>query len=400
MDLDFTLRPGAGLPVSAHRRLREAGPVVWSDSLGGWLVSSYDGVREVLSDVARFTSAGTPVAEVFGNQGMLVNDTPLHHTIRAVWARQVSAAAMAARAAELEGYAAQVLEAVRPRLEAGERVDFIAVFRAFVMAFVAGSFAVPPERVGVFERWSRLSADTPAIEMAEGSEARQRHFAARQDVFDLVHEQMAERRARFDRGEDPQDFIALMVAATGPTGTSGGAITESIAADNLFNFILGAFDTTEKWLGNITAKLYADRGLLADVSADRSLIAPFNEEVMRCECVVQTIQRRVKCDGVMLAGQAMKQGDPVFVLIGAANRDPARFADADRFDPHRPALPHFGFGAGFHHCLGLHIVRLEARIFVNALLDTFPDLRIADMDYGDSWALWGPRTLEMELNAL
>lgn len=395
MELDFVLRPDEGLPFSAHRRLREAGPVAWSENLGGWLVSSYEGVREALSDVARFTSAGTPVAEVFGNQGMLVNDTPLHHTIRAVWAKHVSAAAMAGRAPELEGFAAQVLEDARPRLEAGERVDFIPLFRAFVMLFVAGSFAVPHDRVGVFERWSQLSADTPVIEMTGGSEAQRRHFAARQDVFDLVDEQMADRKARFDRGENPQDFIALMVAAIGQ-----GGITADIAADNLFNFILGAFDTTEKWLGNIAAKLYANPDLLRQVVADRSLIGPFNEEVMRCECVVQTIQRRVKHDGVTLAGQAMKAGDAVFILIGAANRDPAKFADADRFDLHRAALPHFGFGAGFHHCLGLHIVRLEARIFVGVLLDTFPNLRVVDMDYGDSWALWGPRALEMELNAV
>ena len=123
--------------------------MVWSETLGGWLVSSYEEVREALSDVARFTSAGTPVAEVFGSEGMLVNDTPLHHTIRAVWAKQVSAAAMALRADEIAGYARQVLEAARPKLEAGQRVDFIAVFREFVMEFVAGSFAVlktaPPE---------------------------------------------------------------------------------------------------------------------------------------------------------------------------------------------------------------------------------------------------------------
>jgi cytochrome P450 len=394
MDLDFTLRPDEGLPFSAHRRLREAGPVVWGETLGGWLVSSYDGVRTVLSDVAQFTSAGTPVAETLGAEGMLVNDTPFHHSIRAVWAKQVSVAAMTARMHELEAYADEVLEAARPRLEAGESVDFIPLFRDFVMHFIAGSFAVPRDRMGAFVRWTELSADTPAVAMEEGSEAQQRHFTAKRDVFDLVYEQMDDRAAGFARGEEPQDFIALMVAAM-----EGNGITRSVAADNLFNFILGAFDTTEKWLANIMVTLYSSPELLAELHADRRLIVPFNEEVMRFDCVAQTIQRRVRQDGVTLEGQRMKAGDPVFVLLGAANRDPAKFTDADRFDMHRPPLPHLGFGVGFHHCLGLHIVRLEAQVFISVLIDTFPKLRVAAADYGDSWALWGPRALYMERDA-
>jgi cytochrome P450 len=395
VDLDFALRPDEGLPLSAHRRLREAGPVVWGETLGGWLVSSYEGVHTVLSDVARFTSAGTPVAEALGAEGMLVNDTPFHHTIRAVWAKHVTAAAMAARARHMEAFAGEVLDRARARLEAGERVDFIPLFRDFVMHFIAASFAVPRERMGAFVRWTELSADTPAVAMEEGSEAQERQFTAKRDVYDLVYEQMDDRAARLARGEAPEDFIALMVAAMDRAG-----ITRSVAADNLFNFILGAFDTTEKWLGNIMVRLYASPELLAEIAADRSLIAAFNEEVMRCDCVAQTIQRRVREDGVTLAGQPMKAGDPVFVLLGAANRDPAKFADADRFDLHRPAIAHMGFGVGFHHCLGLHIVRLEARIFVEVLLDRFRDLRVAGIDYGDSWALWGPRALLMERDAV
>jgi cytochrome P450 len=394
LDLDFALRPDEGLPVSAHHRLHAAGPVVWGEALGGWLVSSYDGVRSVLSDVARFTSAGTPVAEALGAEGMLVNDTPFHHTIRAVWAKQVSAAAMAARARAIAGYAGEVLETARPRLEAGERVDFIPLFRDFVMRFIADAFAVPRGRMGAFVRWTELSADTPAVAMAEGSEAQQRHFTAKQDVSGLVYEQMDDRAARFARGEDPQDFIALMVAAMDASG-----ISRSVAADNLFNFILGAFDTTEKWLANIMVTLYSRAELFAELQADRNLIAPFNEEVMRFDCVAQTIQRRVREGGAELCGQRMAAGDTVFVLLGAANRDPAKFADPDRFDMRRPPLPHMGFGVGFHHCLGLHIVRLEAQVFIDTLLDTFPRLRVAAADYGESWALWGPRALHMERDA-
>ena len=101
--------------------------------------------------------------------------------------------------------------------------------------------------------------------------------------------------------------------------------------------------------------------------------------------------------GAELAGQNMAGGDPVFLLLGAANRDAAEFEDPDSFDMHRTNKAHLGFGFGFHHCLGVNIARQEARAFVSVLLDTFPQLRVAEIDYGQSWALWGPRALHVAL---
>jgi cytochrome P450 len=118
---------------------------------------------------------------------------------------------------------------------------------------------------------------------------------------------------------------------------------------------------------------------------------------MRCDTVAQTIQRRVRVDGAELGGPRLAAGDALFLLLGAANRDPAEFADPDRFDLHRRAGPHLGFGFGFHHCLGLNIARQEARAFVRVLLDALPELRVAEADFGDSWALWGPRRLELAI---
>ena len=63
---------------------REAGPVLWSGGLDGWVVSSYEAVKTVLSDLSRFTSEGTPVAETLVPDAMLLNDTTQHHAIRAV----------------------------------------------------------------------------------------------------------------------------------------------------------------------------------------------------------------------------------------------------------------------------------------------------------------------------
>jgi cytochrome P450 len=394
VDFDFALRPGEDLPASVLREIHHAGPVVWSEAMQGWLVSSYEAVRTVLSDVSRFTSAGTPVAEILGTEGMLVNDTDMHHRIRAVWVKRVGVAAMAERHGEFLSYARETLAPAKQRLEAGETIDLVPVFRDFVLKVIASSFAVPQERTGVFIRWSENSADTPAVGIEQGSEAEQRHFAARQDVYDLIAEQVADRKARFARGEEPSDLIALMVAAEGREGFS-----PSIVADNIFNFMLGALDTSEKWFGNIACRLYRTPALLAEIAAEPGLIGRLIDEVMRFDTVAQTIQRRVKGDDVELCGQRMKQGDSVLVMLGAANRDPAAFADPERFDIHRMVQSNLGFGFGFHHCLGLNIARQEAMALVEAMIETFPALTIENADYGDNWALWGPRALLVSLPA-
>jgi cytochrome P450 len=93
----------------------------------------------------------------------------------------------------------------------------------------------------------------------------------------------------------------------------------------------------------------------------------------------------------------MEAADTVLVMLGAANRDPAAFADPDRFDIHRTVQSNLGFGFGFHHCLGLNIARAEAIALVEAMIETFPSLAIDDADYGESWALLGPRALLVAL---
>jgi cytochrome P450 len=394
MELDFAFRPDEGLPASAYPRLRAAGSVVWSEALGGWLVSSYETARTVLSDVRRFTMEGTPVAAQLGAEAMLINDTPMHHAMRGVWAKQVSRAALEMRAAELEANAAGVLEPLRSRLDAGETVDLIPVIRQFVMEFIASSFAVAHDRLGVFQRWAQLSADTPALGLAPGSEAEKHHLAVKAEVIDLVRDEIAARHARFARGEQPDDLISLMAAAEGMSG-----ITRPMVEDNVFNFILGAMDTTEKWLGNIIVRLCEDGDLRARIQADRSLIEPLIDEVMRFDTVAQVVMRRVKPGGAELDGQELGEGDQLFVMLGAANRDPAEFEDPDHFDIRRAAKPNLGFGFGFHHCLGINIARQEALAFITTILDLLPDLRVAACDYGQSWALWGPRRLELSLTA-
>lgn len=392
MDIDLSVTPGEGLPFAEHQRIRAHGPIFWSASLAGWVVSSYDDVRRVLSDRNHFTSEGTPIGDAFGAEAMLVNDTPLHNKMRAVWAEPVSMSAMMARSDNLRQIAIRLLEAMGTRLKSGETVNIVEVFQDFASEVITGLMDIPRHRIGDLQRWNRMLSDTPALEQAKDSPEYARHLEAKAEVYAFLHEEMRKRRERLLSGEQPEDLVSLMVAAEGRDG-----ITHSIAVDNLINLFLGALDTTAKWLGNIVVVLQRHPHALEEVRADRSLLPQAIEEVMRLETVAQVLLRLVKNDGTELASRTLKAKDRVYVLPGVANHDPTIFEDAGMFDIHRKPKPHLEFGFGMHQCLGVNIARMEALTFIGALLDMFPNLEVAGCDYGSSWALWGPLSFRVRL---
>ena len=83
--------------------------------------------------------------------------------------------------------------------------------------------------------------------------------------------------------------------------------------------------------------------------------------------------------------------------VASVRRDPEAFPAADRFDIERAQKPLHGFGYGFHHCLGINTARQEAMSFVNAVLDALPPLTVVESDFGNNWAMWGPRSLMVKL---
>nr|WP_238159015.1 cytochrome P450 [Mycobacterium sp. MFM001] len=111
------------------------------------------------------------------------------------------------------------------------------------------------------------------------------------------------------------------------------------------------------------------------VRADRGLVHGAIEEALRWEPPITTVMRRAAHD-CELSGVAIPAGTNVSVSVAAANRDPARYPDPDRFDPARTNITHLTFGGGPHLCLGMHLARMESTVAINALLDRLPDLRL------------------------
>ncbi len=119
------------------------------------------------------------------------------------------------------------------------------------------------------------------------------------------------------------------------------------------------------------------------------------EECLRFDPPLHFFSRYVLED-LDYAGLALKKGDRVGLLLGAANRDPARFADPARFDPFRPPATHFAFGGGIHFCVGAPLARLELEVALPILFERLPGLRIASPPlYRDSYHFHGLAALNV-----
>jgi len=155
-------------------------------------------------------------------------------------------------------------------------------------------------------------------------------------------------------------------------------------------------ETTTNLIGNAAAALLDHPQELARVARDPALVAGLVEETLRFDAPIQLLFRTTRSE-IRLHGARIPAGATVALLLGSANRDERRFADADRFDPGRDTRGHLGFGFGQHFCLGASLARLEARVALEALLPHLSRARRASPERAllDSFLVRGPSRLEL-----
>jgi cytochrome P450 len=132
--------------------------------------------------------------------------------------------------------------------------------------------------------------------------------------------------------------------------------------------------TTYRGLGSLLVALLSDPEQLDRVRDDRALVEPAIEEGLRFEQPLSAVTRLAMRD-CELGDVAIPAGSFVHAGIGAANHDPARWEDPDRFDVGRRPLPHATFGGGAHFCIGVHLARMEIRAALETVLDRLPGVR-------------------------
>jgi cytochrome P450 len=207
-----------------------------------------------------------------------------------------------------------------------------------------------------------VRASTASLDLRAPLDQIEVGFAARAAVIERMAGLIAERRAR------PGDDLLSQLIHVEEAGDqlSYDELTTTIA------LLFGAgFETTTNLLGNGLLALLDHPDQLARLRADRSLVRPAVEEMLRWDSPVQADSREALVD-VDLHGVALGAGEQVVTLLGSGNRDPRAFPDPDRFDVGRDGLNPLSFGAGIHHCLGAALARAEGQVVFERLLDRFP----------------------------
>ncbi len=218
-----------------------------------------------------------------------------------------------------------------------------------------------------------------ALDFREGTEG---GGMTRQDVDENVLTQRKERATTMlkevieARRREPQDDLITTLVQTEieEDGKRHLLTDEEIYGFSMLVLTAGS-GTTWRQLGILLLALLKDPDLLDEVREDRELLRRAIDEAVRWE-PTDPIFRRLVTKDVSLFGVDIPAGAIVEMNLGAANRDPARWEDPDRFDPHRSPKPNVGFAGGPHICLGMHVARAEMWVAMNAVLDRLSNLRL------------------------
>ena len=356
-------------PYPMFKRLRDGAPLYYNAEHDFYALSRFDDVNRALVDHQTFSSAKGVVIEILKADieippGTLIfEDPPIHDIRRNLLSRAFTPRKMNAIEPLIREYTARCLDP----LVGGEQIDFVKHLGSVMPLRVVGMLFGIPEH---FQKLVIDEADNIRTERGEKLD----HSEGMTDgqVFaEFIDWRVA----------NPSDDLTselLEVEFEDETGT-----TRRLHRDELLMLmnvvsVAGAETTTRLigWSGKLLSDHPEQRRLLA---ADRSLIPGAIEEILRFEPPALQAARYVTRD-VDYYGQTVPAGSAMLTLIGAANRDDARFGpDAENFDITRPPRQHVTFGVGAHYCLGNALARLEGRIALDEILNRFPDWEV-DLD--------------------
>jgi cytochrome P450 len=351
--MDQTFAQGAAVTLAAldadpHpvlARLRSAEPVSWLPSLDGWLVTRHDLVTSAMRDAATFTvdDPRFSTAQVIG-PSMLSLDGAAHARHRAPFVGPFRAAEVGRRFTTACADEADRLVARLALAGGGE---------------LRRTFAGPMAAAIVTRALGLDAGEVDAV------------LAAGEGATGAGGEAFAGLESRLRTVMNGADGSSLLAAAAAEGSLSTGQIVSNAAV-----LLFGGIETTDGMIANAVRHLLPAPEWREWLDEAPQRLDAVIDESLRLEPAAAVVDRYATADTV-LAGAPIARGDLVRLSIAGANRDPAVFADPDRFDPARPNLRrHLAFAQGPHVCVGVHLARLEARTAVSALLRQFPRLRL------------------------
>jgi pimeloyl-[acyl-carrier protein] synthase len=361
-------------PYPLYHRLRAEDPVHWDPFLHAWVVTSY---ADVVTVFQRFSAdrsytpeqlqalgmaALSPIARVMVQQ-MLFMDPPAHTRIRGLAAKAFTPR----RVEQLRTHIQEIVDDLLDAVEAKGSLEVIADLAYPLPAIVTAELlGVPPTDRDQLKAWSEDFAEMLG------------NFQHNPDRFTRVLRSLEEMLAYFRdavRREREHPGDGLIHALT-TAEIDGDRFTDDEVVANTIVTMVGGQETTTNLIGNGMLALLRHPDQLDRLRADLTLIPSAVEELLRYESPSQHTARLAPHD-VELGGKLIRTRQAVIAVMGAANRDPARFPDPDRLDIGRADNRHLAFGWASHFCFGAPLARIEGQVAFEKLIARFPHLRPA-----------------------
>ena len=368
-------------PYPFYEELRRKDPVHRMRLQDAWVLTDYADVDMVLRDNQRFGNAGREFGYI-PQVSMLDLDPPEHTKIRALVSHGFTPRSVSA----LESRIRETVDGLLSNVDRKKRFDLIEEL-AFPLPIIviAEMLGVPPEDREQFNEWSNT------VSLIVDPLLNERQIRQVQQAVDEVFtyfEVVAEERRRHPQ----DDLVSALVTAE----VDGERLERDDLLVNLLLVLVAGNETTRNLIGNGTLALLRHREELQRLHDDPSLLNGAIDELLRFDSPVQ-LDSRIAREPVELHGKRIAPGQRLICLLGAANRDPQAFPDADRLDLGRSAARHLAFGRGVHYCLGAPLARLEGCVAFEALLPRLCSLRLAEEPrFRDQVTLRGLESLWLE----
>ncbi|MBE8522381.1 cytochrome P450 [Amycolatopsis sp. H6(2020)] len=376
----LSLSTPAGLadPYPIYAKLRAETPIFRSEVFGGWVLSRFADCQQVLADGdtfrvldAQWRDRHTPGWRDNPAMALLAallpwKNPPEHTRERRLLMRDFTVRRVQELETAVRRATDRVLDGFADATADGTPAEFAGtVLYPLGMAVIGDLVGVPEADRDRLRRVTGLIG--MQVDPAMPPSLRAEVDAAAVEFRDYFIDLIARRRA------EPRDDLTSALLAR--PGEGADLMSEEEVLNALLVLFGGGYETTAGALGNGIHALLTHPDQFALLAGDPGLAAGAAEEMLRWDGAAQMSQRAAARPAV-LDGREIPADEMVILLVGAANRDPARFADPDRFDITRDAGRGLFFGHGLHLCLGAAVARLEMTVLLEQLGKRFPSLRI------------------------
>ncbi|MEV7354112.1 cytochrome P450 [Kitasatospora sp. NPDC091276] len=384
-------------PYPLYAELRDHGVARQDD--GSYLVGTYHEVAALLHDprISSDRRNRTVPDEMQGSVpvAFIGRDDPEHERLRSIAMRPFGPPHAPDRVDAMHDEIARITGELVDGLRGRDRIDLVEDFAyPLPVTVICRLLGVPREDEPRFHAWSEtLIAGFDPTPDSDPTERQRAATQARMEMG-LYLGELAESR----RGKPSDDMLSAFVNDPGPSG--GFTQTELMATAVLL--LIAGHETTVNLITNGVLTLLRQPESLELLRDKPELMPRAVEELLRYEPPVQLLPQRTALTDIEVAGVTVPKGAPLILVLAAANRDPLRFREPDRFDPNRPDNQHLGFGSGVHSCFGAPLARVEAQLALTALIHRLDGPRLLQdpPEYRRSPVLRGPRHLPLALSGV